>query len=318
MLRPGYALRPMLRGGMRAAFATGPGYEPQPLGSHARFDGDAVGGYFVDLRPKTLRELTPFVTGRGIHYGITPTMRAQQALGWWERHLDGDEIACPRFLALADELIATADVVGDSLLWRYDMDVPKYGRRAPWFSSMAQGQAASVLVRAYIAVQDERYAEAAAAAVRPITSGRDTKGLVTQTADGPILEECPSEPRSHILNGWIYALWGLWDVAGLGVADALAAFELSTRTLRARLGDYDLGWWSLYSLYPGHTDVATPFYHRIHATQIDVMHRLTGWREFDQLHERWKHADRLPNSARAIVTKSALAVRDISGALLPR
>lgn len=305
--------RAAVGGAVRAALSIGPGYEPQPLGDRACFDG-RVDGYFVDLRAKTLTEPTAFVSGRGRVYGVTATTRAQRALGWWERFLAGERSALPTFLGDADALLDIAERDGDQVLWRYDVAVPKYGRQPPWYSCMAQGQAASVLVRAYMATGREHYAEGALGAVRPMLGDHQELGLVVPTAEGPIFEECPSDPRSHILNGWVYALWGLWDVAvGLDYSEAMGAFEASAAALCAHVDLYDLGWWSLYSLYPGHRDVATPFYHRIHVTQLDVMYRLTGRSELRSLRERWRSYDRPAHCIHAVAIKALHTVNALRG-----
>jgi hypothetical protein len=65
-------------------------------------------------------------------------------------------------------------------------------------------------VRAYLVSGDPRNAETALGAIRPLLD--TSSDLVAETSDGIVLEESPSEPPSHILNGWIYALWGLWEV----------------------------------------------------------------------------------------------------------
>jgi D-glucuronyl C5-epimerase C-terminus len=66
---------------------------------------------------------------------------------------------------------------------------------------------------------------------------------------------------SAILNGWIFGLGGLWDVAvDLDEPRPMRMFEAIAETLQRRLREYDLGWWSRYSLVPTFVDLATPFY----------------------------------------------------------
>ena len=158
----------MARGAYRAAFSSGPGYEPQPLGRHAR--DDRVAGYFLDFRAKTLAGSGEVLNARGEALSGSPTATAQRALGWWERHLDREPGALSAFLAEAGRLRASAEPRREALLWRYATDVPKYGLRPPWCSAMAQGQAASVFVRAHAATGDDAYAEAALAATLPLVA----------------------------------------------------------------------------------------------------------------------------------------------------
>lgn len=284
-----------------ASTGRGLGYELQPLGP--QLDLTAVRGYFVDLTAKTD---APSAARAEF---LPPAALAQLALGWWERSLAGDARARERFEAICGLLTQRAQVCPDGLRWSYSMAVPKYRVHPPWFSAMAQGQVASVFVRAFVATGDERWREAALEATRPLLAERETD-IVAFTGKGPVLEEAPGEPRGHVLNGWIYALWGLWDVAmGLEDAAARARFEESTACLAAMLDRYDVGYWTRYSLYPHRiADLAKPFYHRLHTTQATVMYRLTGRHEFEQAAVRWKRYDEPLRRTFALAQKSLFVV----------
>ncbi len=291
----------MVRRALKAAFSRGEGYEPQPPGVF--FDDRAVRGYFLDLRAKTV------APSARRPQRLLPADLAQLALGWWERSLAGDGAAEERFFELCRLLQATAERRPGELRWPYSVRVPKYGLEPPWYSALAQGQIASVFVRAHLRSGRDEYALTAELAAAPLLVGSASE-LVSATPFGPVLEEAPGRPASHILNGWIYAVWGLWEVQiglGLGrVADTLAA---TLACLRALLPRYDLGWWSRYSLLPGPVeDVAQPFYHRLHADQLEVLYRLTGVPDFRQAARRWRSYDTPAARARALAHKGMLAL----------
>jgi hypothetical protein len=276
----------------------GAGNEPQPFGR--RLEPGCVRGYYVDLTAKTT---TPSALAAD---RLQPAGLAQLALGWHERALEGDVHAAERFEALC-ALLADRGVAGaDGVRWPYTVEVPKYRLRPPWSSAMAQGQAASVFVRAFAESGDERWRTLALDAARPLLA-EDDSDLVAFLPAGPALQEVPGQPRAHVLNGWIYALWGLWDVhVGLGGADAGRRFDESTHALLATLPLYDVGWWTRYSLYPHPMrDLAKPFYHRLHVTQMRVLGRLTGHAELAEIAERWQSYDDRPRRARATVQKAA-------------
>ncbi|HEU5243436.1 MAG TPA: D-glucuronyl C5-epimerase family protein [Gaiellaceae bacterium] len=275
-----------------AALSWGPGYELQPLGK--RFHADDVRGYYLDLSAKTTSSTA------GAPERLVPAGLAQLALGWWERSLDGDESALAAFDRTCRLLLDGAVAQGDALLWPYDVAVPKYGLRAPWFSAMAQGQIASVFVRA--ASRDESAAETALGALRPLLDRAEP--FVVETKVGPVLEEAPTATPSLVLNGWIYALWGVRDVAvGLDSAEAAALFDESVQALLATLDEYDTGWWSRYSLWADGRDLAKPFYHRIHVAQLEALHALTGIPEFATVAARWRKYDTRGAAARAVLAK---------------
>lgn len=272
------------------------GYEPQLLGTQT--DPDSVRGYFVDLRAKT------YAAAAGSPDALPPAGLAQLALGWWERSLHGDAAAGDEFericALLADRHVRAADGVR----WPYRVGVPKYRLHPPWFSAMAQGQAASVFVRAFLVSGEESWRSLALDAIGPLIVDGETD-LVAFLPEGPVLEEVPGEPRAHVLNGWIYALWGLRDVqVGLDDATAGIRFRESTDALAATLDRYDAGWWTRYSLYPHVVDdLALPFYHRLHITQVEVMARLSGRREFDDAARRWRGYDNRRHLVRALGQK---------------
>lgn len=296
-----------LRGGLGAVFSQGPGYEPQPPGSFATFD--EVSGYYVDLRQKAIAPLRPRRTARGEVAPPGPTALAQRALGLYDRYLAGQDDTPRAFLDSIDALLACATRSDGFPLWYYSVAVPKYARTAPWLSCMAQGQAASALTRAFLLTGDQQLAEDAERAALAVAHFGAQQGLLVPTHAGPIPQECPSDPPSHILNGWIYFLWGLSDVArALKSSEAMSLFDRCTEALRLRIKEYDLGWWSRYSLYPpASPDLAKPFYHRIHVVQMQMMYRMTHLQEFNDVSVSWRRALRLRNVTRAVALLSARA-----------
>jgi heparosan-N-sulfate-glucuronate 5-epimerase len=169
---------------------------------------------------------------------------------------------------------------------------------APWHSSLAQGEAASLLVRAATALGRLDLADLAVRAVSSLIES--DSGLIAVTPDGPVLQEYPSTPPAHVLNGWITSLWGLYDVAfpaGGGEptaarAAAAEAFEAGVATLAARLDLYrtPIGW-SRYDLYPHPlTNVASPFYHRLHVGHLRRLNALAPHELFTQTADDWERS----------------------------
>jgi len=82
--------------------------------------------------------------------------------------------------------------------------------------------------------------------------------------DDLFLEEFPVLPRSSILNGWVFALFGLYDI-GLAFNNSCAwsYFYRSLNTLKKTT--YLRGYWSYYV----YTSVYwAPFYHHLHVKQL--------------------------------------------------
>jgi heparosan-N-sulfate-glucuronate 5-epimerase len=276
--------RPSLQRHLQSALSLGEGFEPQPAGD--LFELESVHGYFIDFRAKT--------TSIDAHLPETwePAPLAQLALGWWERSLRGEERGTREFCHACDLLAQSAQRRGQEAIWPYMNPLRKYRVDPPWCSAMAQGQIASVFTRAYRLTAEPRYAELARAACVPLRVATESRVLLT-TEKGPVLEEIPSNPPSQILNGWIFALWGLWEVSvGLAESEAGDMFAASLDCLRRTIDSYDVGWWTRYSLYPHLiTDLAKPFYHKLHIVQVTILYRLSGFAEFRDAAQRWRTYD---------------------------
>jgi len=180
--------------------------------------------------------------------------------------------------------------------------------KAPWYSGLAQGQGVSLLLRAYAEARDEKYLDAAdrafIALAKPIADG----GVLFEDADNNLwIEEYLVSPPTHILNGFIWALWGVFDFwLARGDANARRIFDRGVATLLHNLARYDTGYWSLYEQSgPGLQMLASPFYHGLHIVQLRVMATLTGDRRFADVADRWEaYEKRRANRARALVEKS--------------
>jgi hypothetical protein len=180
---------------------------------------------------------------------------------------------------------------------------PAYGAKPGFLSAMTQGEAISVLLRAYQLFDDSRYLQAAKLAATPFRRDVVDGGVAWRAREDVFLEEAACAPPSHILNGWIYALWGLSDLArcwdGAWVADV---YGRSLQTLGRRLPLYDCGHWSYYNLLASRTGFrkfATLKYHAFHVAQLRVLASMSGEPAYEATAARWEsYANSFANRAR--------------------
>merc|ERR1712098_44229 len=104
----------------------------------------------------------------------------------------------------------------------FNKDRKKYPQAAEiepgWFGAMCQGQAISVLVRAFISTKDETYLNAAEDAVALFNISSSEGGVKAVFMDRYVwYEEYPTSPPSFILNGFMYSLLGLYDLQSVSV-----------------------------------------------------------------------------------------------------
>jgi heparosan-N-sulfate-glucuronate 5-epimerase len=231
-------------------------------------------------------------------------------LGCYERWLAGD----------GEEWLAGARAVADFLLERQTPDggwvqTAPYPHtfvvRPPWVSGLGQGEGASLLVRVHLETGEDRYAEAALRALRPM-SVPSAEGGVRALLDGRAFpEEYPTDPPSFVLNGGIFAMWGQRDVAvGLGDAGVWRQFEQSVDTLAANIHRWDSGSWSLYDLFPHRVaNVASPAYHDLHVKQLEATHALAPHPELKSMVERFvRYRASLADRAAAFARKGLFRV----------
>lgn len=228
----------------------------------------------------------------GLQYN--PIAIAQWGLGNFNLYKQGvREHSYRKFLLASDWLCSHLETNAHGVsVWQHHFDWEYRSRlQAPWHSGLAQGQGISLLVRAHAETGDDKYMAAAASAFRSFRVSTEQGGVAFADAQGDLwFEEYIVSPPTHILNGFMWALWGIYDFhVAPGSSDARELFAAGIKTLRKNLHHYDLGFWSLYEQSGTRLPmIASPFYHRLHITQLRVMQRLTGDEMFAQFADRWQ------------------------------
>ncbi|CAH8655625.1 unnamed protein product [Schistosoma rodhaini] len=138
-----------------------------------------------------------------------------------------------RFMSAADWFIKHQDKKSGG--WSVNVRRSLNGRKAlkpGWYSAMGQGQAISLLVRAYNYTRNPLYLEACHRALDLFSVNINHGGIRSyffNQSDLVWFEEYPFNPPIHILNGFIYSLVGLYDYVKLLVnsPDPLTSSYLS-------------------------------------------------------------------------------------------
>lgn len=261
------------------------------------------------------------------HIGLqyNPIAIAQYGLGNYNLYRrTADPERRRKFFIAADWLCSHLEPNPQGLsVWNHHFDWEyRDTLRAPWYSALAQGQGISVLVRAHQEKQKEEkpkevkqkesadspYLEAARRALACFHVPTKDGGVAFTDESGDLwFEEYIVSPPTHILNGFIWAAWGIYDYF-LATQDASAKelFQRAVRTLLHNLDRYDLGFWSLYEQSGTRLPmVASPFYHQLHIVQLRALHRLTGELTFARVADRWETYTRSrTNRARALAYKT--------------
>jgi hypothetical protein len=272
----------------------------------AAFDPRALDGYPNDLSAKTraasgpVNEVgVPLCDFGAAGYRLHPVTACQVALGWHERWLtERDSAHLARFFAIADWLVEHQRPWAGGGAWPIDVAYRAYGGlRAPWVSALVQGQALSVLARAWRrGERTGRVRRAMEAAFAPFERDVAVGGVRAHDRDGVAYEEYPTARPSIVLNGMVSALWGLHDLAlALGDGAVRRAFDDGVAALARRLERYDLGFWSRYDLFPSAVpNIASPYYHREHVAQLEALERLAPHPAWPRMRARWQKCEANP------------------------
>ncbi len=307
---------------MRYRLRLDPG-APNTFGSEGSFNiqignnwgpDQPIRGYYIDfsLKPESAEWPPYWLEPRERQFHVAT---AQWGLGAYERFLDGE----------GEVWLGAARRAGDHLLdiqqrggnldggWVHLIPMPHTFRLdPPWLSAMAQGEGASLLTRLHLETGEERYAEAALLALKTMELAVPAGGTLAEFEGQPFLEEYPTEIPSCVLNGAIFAIWGLYDVGrGLNDAAAMESFERLTTAMAALISRFDTGYWSRYDLYPHPlTNVATPAYHLLHIRQLSALQRLSPRPQFPPVIERFDaYRGVAAKRRRAVAAKVAFRLR---------
>jgi peptidoglycan/xylan/chitin deacetylase (PgdA/CDA1 family) len=305
----GYRLR--LDKGAPNTFGTESSFNP-PIG-HNWAVGEPPRGYYIDFRdkPRAPAWPPPWMEPRREQFGVS---YAQWGLGAFERYLDGEG---EEWLAAARDAcgyVMSCLEDGGRLdgAWLHLVPMPHtFQISPPWISAMAQGECASLLVRLYLETGEEELADAATRALKTLWLPVADGGSLAEIDGNPMLEEYPTQVPSAVLNGAIFAIWGLYDVGvGLGDAEATRFFEETSSGLAALVDRYDLGWWSRYDLYPHpRPNVATPAYHLLHIRQLTALAALAPRPQWSPIIERFEsYREVSANRRRAFAEKVAFRI----------
>jgi len=185
------------------------------------------------------------------------------------------------------------------------------------FDMVPKGECISAFVREWKLTKDNAYAEWAKRALTLMRKPIEEGGPAIYVGKDIFLEEVPHNRRVSILNGWIFALFGLYD-SWLVFNDkqTYEVFKQSLDTLLTHLGEYDAGYWSYYDVQK---HLASPFYHDLHIHQLKALAMVENSSRLTQILGRWEayQHSRL-NRFRALSVKALQKLREPGEAVIIR
>jgi hypothetical protein len=173
-------------------------------------------------------------------------------------------------------------------VWPYQFDWQE-GRcllKAPWISAMSQGLGISALVRAFRLTRDDSLLSLCEQSARVFERSVEDGGVRTRQGNHVLYEEYPGYPLARVLDGFLFSLLGLYDLAQeLRSSRIRQLFEEGVDGLKFKLADWDYrGKWSWYGT---HGYLCPPHYHRLNGTLVEILGRLTEDPLLVRYGEKW-------------------------------
>lgn len=224
------------------------------------------------------------------------TLLIQVALGYLDAgfSLINSSSGRYQFDKLVRYIFNAAQTSGESAFFIHQHAKPEYGLNPGWISAMTQGQALSLWVRIMELFDDFDD-------IQPIgpmlLNGMlkvvdDGGGLYIDPKTQEIwLEEYPSNPPSHVLNGYVFAFFGLLEVnrnSGFIGSERHQAVEAHLqKTLFTNIYKYDQLGWSCYDL--AKHNFAPLLYHYIHIYTISYLSTMLKIERYKVIADRWRN-----------------------------
>lgn len=251
---------------------------------------DEVKGYYNDLREKVL--YTQNIDEKNIPFNIAALGEKkkrvyfviavfQYGLGAYDLFLEKKE----KFYR--DKMLKMADWAMEEQASDGSWDAFGILCYSCIHSSMAQGEGASLLARAYVETGDVKYKEACIKAIDFMLKAKQDGGTAEYTSDGIILLEYPA--KATVLNGWIFSAFGLLDCWKITKDEMyLNAWEATLKGIKANIKQFDSGHWSYYDWSGKYTSL---FYHKLHIALLKVLNKLYPDAVFQYYIDKWSKYD---------------------------
>jgi hypothetical protein len=171
-------------------------------------------------------------------------------------------------------------------------DLPTEQMKPRWYSGMAQGQALSAFVRLYQITHDTNYlklADKTYLSLRQLKSKKHPIWVSMIDQQGYFwMEEYPMEKPSHILNGFIFSIFGLYDYYQVSKQEEVKEFiQASITTVYDNIERYRVP--DDASYYGLKLDHQSKHYHHVHTDQLETLFHITGDSYFHEMSQTFHH-----------------------------
>ena len=278
-------------------------------GSGKNFSIKEIKGYYNDLTEKVLKAAEyvrdiaylPMLEEEKGGRVYFPIDIFQYGLGCYDCYLNTkDDIYLKKFFTCVDWAEKNQNANGSYSTFFFNYPNNPY-------SAMGQGEAVSLLLRAYAYSGDEKYYMLARKAIDFMLLSVSDGGTAIYEGEDVVFLEYTHLPV--VMNGWIFALFGLFDWTLVCKEEYYKEiFNQSIQTLLRKLPEFDCGYWTKYDI---NSKIASPFYHNLHIAQMNALKQITGIDVFEQYEFKWtKYQKSFWKRMRAFIKKAIQKIKE--------
>lgn len=231
-------------------------------------------------------------------YVYNPVSIAQYGLQHYSYYMiDGDKKRIDKVIIAANWLIENQDKSTGKWHYNFPFDVGGMGimLKPGWSSAMGQGQAISLLVRAYHLTNNSKYLDAAELGLKLLRVDVKDGGFMRLFEGYAHYEEYPTTPPCYALNGFMFTLFGLYDLSYVNPSsDAALLYNEGIKSLKYSLKYYDdrenkISYYHLgHITNPPRKVHTSSFYHNVHIIQLNALNSISPDSEFVKYRDIWK------------------------------
>ena len=247
------------------------------------YSKETIKGYYNDLTEKVTRfgnnddsiPVTVLDNGEKMYFSTTIF---QYGLASYDLYLMNKETSfLKKMINCADWAVDNIEQNGGWVTLAFENEKEPY-------SAMSQGEGISLLIRAHIETQTPKYLDCARKAMELMLTDICDGGVISYKDDEITLYEYTYRPL--VLNGWIFALWGMYDYYKYFQDEKVQnIFERALDSFKKNLPKFDAKYWSKYDI---EKRIASPFYHKLHIAQLRVMHDLYEDEIYKEYADKWE------------------------------
>ncbi len=259
-----------------------------------------LGCYYQDITPGIVhveKGIFAALDENGIPYTINgakksyaPIITIQYALMQYDfivKRVDSEKSKVT-FIRCLNWLEKRCESLADSMVIKNEAN-SQYGIPEGWVSGMIQGQLISVFLRGYQLLGDEKYLDLAHRCFRSFYIEYEQGGFRRVDEHGCVwFEEFATKKPSFVLNGFIYAMFGIYDYYRVtSNEDSKKLWNDCVRTLEVNLHKYDVWYWSVYD--QAKKQLVSYYYQKnVHVPIMKIMFQLTGNVIFSYFATKWE------------------------------